>query len=47
MQDEVSEENLKWNEMEQALAGMSGPEKVVLGMDDDVSLNWTSLHLND
>ena len=38
---------LKWNEMEQALAGMSGPEKVVLGMHDDVSLNWTSLHLND
>ena len=38
MQDGVREEELKMNEMEQTLAGMSGPEKVVLGMDDGVSL---------
>ena len=38
MQDEVREEELKLNEMEQALAGMSGPEKVVLGMWKTVSL---------
>ena len=38
MQDGVSEEELKLNEMEQALAGMSGLEKVVLGMYTDVSL---------
>ena len=38
MQDGVSEEELKLNEMEQALAGMSGLETVVLGMFDDVSL---------
>ena len=38
MQDGVREEELKMNEMEQALAGMSGPEKVVLGMWSDVSL---------
>ena len=38
MQEGVREEELKLNEMEQALAGMSGPEKVVLGMNYDVSL---------
>ena len=38
MQDGVREEELKLNEMEQALAGMSGPEKVVLGMSPSVSL---------
>ena len=38
MQDGVGEEELKLYEMEQALAGMSGPEKVVLGMSKDVSL---------
>ena len=38
MQDGVSEEELKLNEMEKALAGMSGPEKVVLEMSYDVSL---------
>ena len=38
MQDGVREEELKWNEMEWALAGMSGLEKMVLGTDEDVSL---------
>ena len=38
MQDGVSEEDLKLNEMEQALAGMSGLEKIVLGMNQFVSL---------
>ena len=38
MQDGVREEELKLNETEQALAGMSGPEKVVLGIWSDVSL---------
>ena len=38
MQDEVREEELKLNEMEQALAGMSRLEKVVLGVDYEVSL---------
>ena len=38
MQDGVSEEDLKLNEMEQALAGMSSLEKVVLGMYINVSL---------
>ena len=37
MQDGAREEELKLNEMEQALAGMSGLEKVVLEM-SDVSL---------
>ena len=46
MQYGVSEEDLKWNEMEQALAGMSGPEKVVLGMSYRVSFE-VSLHLID
>ena len=34
----MGEVELKLNEMEQALAGMSGPEKMVLGMDEDVRL---------
>ena len=38
MQDGVREEELKWDEMEQALAGMSGPEKVVLRMSINVTL---------
>ena len=38
MQDGVSEEDLKLNEMEQALAGMSGLEALVLGMCYHVSL---------
>ena len=38
MQRGVREEDLKLNEMEQALAGMSRLEKVVLGMWHDVSL---------
>ena len=38
MQDGVREEYLKLNEMEQALAGMSGLETLVLGMDFHVSL---------
>ena len=38
MQDGVREEDLKWNEMEWALTGMSGLEKVVLGMNGCVSL---------
>ena len=38
MQDGVSEEDLKLNEMEQALAGMGTLEKFLLVMDDEVSL---------
>ena len=38
MQDGVSEEDLKLNEMEQALAGMSGLEKIELGMSAHVRL---------
>ena len=38
MQDGVREEDLKLNEMERALAGMSGLEKMVLGMTPHVSL---------
>ena len=38
MQDGVREEELKLNEMEQALAGMSGLEKMVLGIFPRVSL---------
>ena len=34
----MREEELKLKEMEQALAGMSPLEKVVLGMERDVSL---------
>ena len=37
MQDVVREEELKWDEMEQALAGMSGLEKRVLSMNHRVS----------
>ena len=32
MQDKVREEELKWIEMEQTLAGMSKLEKLVMGM---------------
>ena len=35
----MREEELKLNEMEQALAGMSGLETLVLGMYNDVSLS--------
>ena len=38
MQDGVREEDLKLNEMVQALAGMSELETLVLGMGRDVSL---------
>ena len=38
MQYGVREEKLKLNEMEQALAGMSRLEKMVLGMSRHVSL---------
>ena len=38
MQGGVREEDLKLNEMVQALAGMSRPEKVVLGMWKTVGL---------
>ena len=38
MQDGVGEEELTLDEMEQALAGMSGLETLVLEMSDDVSL---------
>ena len=38
MQDEVREEELKLNEMEQALTGMSRLETLVLGMGHGVSL---------
>ena len=38
MQDGVREHELKLNELEQALAGMSGLETLVLGMWSDVSL---------
>ena len=38
MQDGVREEELKLNEMEQVLAGMSRLEKMVLGMSSHVSL---------
>ena len=38
MQDGVREEDLKWNAMEQALAGMSGLETLVLEMNGCVSL---------
>ena len=38
MHDGVQEEELKLNEMEQALAGMSGLETLVLGMSYCVSL---------
>ena len=38
MQDGVREEDLKLNNIEQALAGMSGLEKIVLGISRDVSL---------
>ena len=34
----MREEELKLNKMERALAGMSGLEKIVLGMWSDVSL---------
>ena len=40
MQDGVQEEELKLNKMEQALAGMSELEKVVLGIRGDVSLRY-------
>ena len=38
MQDGVREEELKLNKMEWALAGMSGLEKMMLGMSPHVSL---------
>ena len=38
MQYGVREDELKLNEMEQTLAGMSRLEKLVLGMSRDVSL---------
>ena len=38
MQGGVREEEMKLNEMEQALAGMNTMEMLVLGMDDEVSL---------
>ena len=38
MQDGVREEELELNEMEQALAGMSRLEKMVLGLSHRVSL---------
>ena len=32
-----------WNEVEQTLSGMGRLEKLVLGMDEDVSLRWHSI----
>ena len=40
MQDGVREEELKLDEMEQTLAGMSRLEMLVLGMSDNVSLRY-------
>ena len=40
MQRGVREEELKLNEMEQTLAGMSKLEKLVLGMGISVSCRW-------
>ena len=39
MQGGAREEELKWDEMEQALAVMNRLEKLVLGMTYDVSLS--------
>ena len=38
MQDGIRKEELKLNEMERALTGMSRLETLVLGMDNEVSL---------
>ena len=42
MQDGVGEGRM-WNEVEQSLARMGRLEKLMLGIDEDVSLRWHSI----
>ena len=43
MQDGVDERDVKFTEVEQALSGMDRLEKLVLGIDEDVSLRWYNI----
>ena len=43
MQDGVGKRDVKFSEVEKALSGMGRLEKLVLGIDDGVSLRWYNI----
>ena len=43
MQDGVGERDVKFTEVEQTLSGMGQLEKLLLGIDEDVSLRWYNI----
>ena len=43
MQDGIGERDVKFTEVEQTLSGMGLLEKLVLGIDKDVSLRWYNI----
>ena len=43
MQDGVEGKDVKFTEVEQTLSGMGRLEKLLLGIDEDVSLRWYNI----
>ena len=47
MQDGVEGKDVKFTEVEQTLSGMGRLEKLLLGIDEDVSLRWYNIVVTD